>query len=227
MVRRPHGRHRRPGRRGIGRNRRLIGSIVALLALALAIAAGYEELVVDSGVPTRDDEAGDGAIGGRAAGNHGERPPPTDRRPAASPDSSGVWVSVERITDGDTIRVTLDGRSEPVRYIGIDTPETRHPRRGVEAFGPEATEANRRLVEGRQVRLVFDVEERDRYGRLLAYVYLQDGTFVNAELVSRGFAHVMTVPPNVRHREQFAEAERVARSAGRGLWGTDSTSRAR
>lgn len=130
----------------------------------------------------------------------------------------GVDVPVERIVDGDTIRVTLDGQSEPVRYIGIDTPETRHPRRGVEPYGPEATEANRRLVEGRTVRLVLDVQERDRYGRVLAYVYLPDGTFVNAELVEQGYAQVMTVPPNVRHQQRYLRLEREARQAGRGLW---------
>lgn len=132
--------------------------------------------------------------------------------------AEGVTVAVERVVDGDTIRVTYEGRSERVRYIGVDTPETRHPSKGVEPLGPEATEANRRLVEGETVRLVLDVQERDRHGRLLAYVYLRDGTFVNAKLVEEGYAQVMTVPPNVLHQELFLDLEREARAAGRGLW---------
>ncbi|MFP4250109.1 MAG: thermonuclease family protein [Armatimonadota bacterium] len=115
-----------------------------------------------------------------------------------------------RVIDGDTIEL-LDG--ERVRYIGIDTPEMRP----VEAYAEAATEANRELVEEQMVRLVLDVEERDRYGRLLAYVYVDD-TFVNAELVRRGLAQVSTYPPNVRHEEHFLKLQREARRVGRGLW---------
>lgn len=129
----------------------------------------------------------------------------------------GVVGRVTRITDGDTIHVDVNGTDERVRYIGIDTPETEHSPRGAERFGAEATEANRALVENREVRLVLDVQERDRYGRLLAYVYV-DETFVNAELVQRGFAKQMTVPPNVRHAEELGRLEREARAARRGLW---------
>ena len=129
----------------------------------------------------------------------------------------GMVGRVTRITDGDTIHVEIDGQDERVRYIGIDTPETEHSPRGAQAFGAEAMEANRRLVENRTVRLVLDVEPRDRYGRLLAYVYL-DETFVNAELVREGFAKQLTVPPNVRHADEFRRLEREAREAQRGLW---------
>lgn len=135
-----------------------------------------------------------------------------------TPEGKFVRVPVVRIVDGDTIRVRTSEREEAVRYIGIDTPEVRHPRLGKQPFGPEASAANRALVEGREVILVFDVAERDRYGRLLAYVYLPDGTFVNAELVARGFARVSTVPPNVRHAQDFLRLEREAREAGRGMW---------
>lgn len=142
-----------------------------------------------------------------------------DGRAAPEPaEREGIEAPVERVVDGDTIRVRYEGRSERVRYIGVDTPETRHPRKGLEPYGREATEANRRLVEGRRVRLVFDVQERDRYGRLLAYVYLPDGTFVNARLVQQGYARVLTVPPNVRHAELFGRLERQAREERRGLW---------
>ena len=105
-----------------------------------------------------------------------------------------------------------------VRYIGIDTPETKHPTKEVEPYGKEASEANRKLVDGKTVRLEFDVQEQDRYGRLLAYVYLEEGTFVNAWLVQHGYAAVMTVPPNVKHQELFLRLQREAREEGRGLW---------
>ena len=128
-------------------------------------------------------------------------------------------VKVVRVVDGDTIQVCCIGwKREKVRYIGVDTPETHHPMRGVEPFGKEAAEANRKLVDGKTVRLEFDVQEQDRYGRLLAYVYLEEGTFVNAWLVENGYAVVMTIPPNVKHQELFLKLQRKAREARRGLW---------
>ena len=123
------------------------------------------------------------------------------------------------MVDGDTIWVELNGQREKVRYIGMDAPETQHPVKGVQEYGHEAKAANRKLVESKTVRLEFDVGRRDRYGRLLAYVYLEDGTFVNAWLVEHGFAQVMTVPPNVKHQDLFLNLQREAREAGRGLWG--------
>jgi micrococcal nuclease len=92
-----------------------------------------------------------------------------------------------------------------------------HPVKGEEPGGREAAEVNRRLVAGRLVRLELDVQARDRYGRLLAYVWVGD-TMVNAELVRLGYAQVMTVPPNVRHQALFLALQRDARSAHRGLW---------
>jgi micrococcal nuclease len=124
-----------------------------------------------------------------------------------------------RVVDGDTIRVVQDGREEPVRYIGVDTPETVKPGSGVECFGKAASRANEELVEGERVRLIEDIEARDRYGRRLAYVYrTRDGLFVNAELVRRGFATAATFPPNVVHADEFAELARAARRDRRGLW---------
>jgi micrococcal nuclease len=130
----------------------------------------------------------------------------------------GRFAPVERVVDGDTIRVRLGERVEVVRYIGVDTPETVHPTRGVEPYGRAAAEANRALVEGKVVRLYFDVELRDHYGRLLAYVFVGE-VFVNAELLRQGYAQLMTVPPNVRCVELFVRMQREAREAGRGLWG--------
>lgn len=123
---------------------------------------------------------------------------------------------VTRVIDGDTIVLENGTR---VRYIGIDTPETKHPRKGVEYFGKEASEANKELVEGKKVRLEYDVQRTDKYDRTLAYVYLTDGTFVNAWLVENGFARVSTYPPNVKYQEQFLELDRKAREEHKGLWG--------
>ena len=126
---------------------------------------------------------------------------------------------VVRIVDGDTIRVDLPSGEEAVRYIGIDTPESVKPGSPVECFAKKASAFNARLVEGERVRLVRDVEARDRYGRLLAYVYrARDDLFVNAELVRRGFATVATFPPNVAHEREFKRLARTARLSGRGLW---------
>ncbi len=133
---------------------------------------------------------------------------------------STLSVHVVRVVDGDTIQVCcVGGRKENARYIGVNTPETKHPTKGVEYFGKEASEANRNLVVGKTMRLEFDVEQRDRYGRLLAYVYLGEGTFVNAWLVENGYAQVMTVPPNVKYQGLFLKLQREAREARRGLWG--------
>jgi micrococcal nuclease len=135
--------------------------------------------------------------------------------------------TVVRIVDGDTIHVRLADRVEKVRYIGVNTPEVHHPRKGEEPGGREAAEVNRELVENKHVRLELDVQSRDRYGRLLAYVWVDaaagrggpaEWTMINAELVRLGYAQVMTVPPNVRYQSLFLKLQRDAREAGRGLW---------
>jgi micrococcal nuclease len=125
---------------------------------------------------------------------------------------AGDMATVTRVIDGDTIEVSINAQTHRLRYIGMDTPE-----RGQPFFG-EATEANARLVSGQSVILVKDVSETDRYGRLLRYVYLQDGTFVNAELVRLGYAQIATHPPDVRHQELFLQLQQEARDAGVGLW---------
>jgi micrococcal nuclease len=126
---------------------------------------------------------------------------------------------VQRVVDGDTIHVRVDGRRETVRYIGVDTPESVKPGAPVECFAKRAGAFNERLVEGERVRLVLDAEHRDRYGRLLAYVYrVRDGVFVNAALVRRGYAQPLSIPPNVAHAREFRRLASRARRDGRGLW---------
>lgn len=125
---------------------------------------------------------------------------------------------VARVVDGDTIEARIGGRLEDVRYIGVDTPETVKPDTPVQCFGPRASAFNHGLVERRRVRLVFGIERRDIYGRLLAYVYL-GRRFVNAMLVRRGLARSLTIPPNDRFAPLFRGLELRAARAGRGLWG--------
>jgi micrococcal nuclease len=127
-------------------------------------------------------------------------------------------VPVTRVIDGDTIEVRLGGRAEDVRLIGVDTPETVKPGTPVQCFGPRASHFTKRLLEGRRVRLVFGVERRDAYGRLLAYAHL-GRRFVEAMLVRRGLARSLTIPPNDRFAPLFGRLERRAALAGRGLWG--------
>jgi micrococcal nuclease len=130
-----------------------------------------------------------------------------------------VAARVTRVVDGDTVKVAIGGRRDTVRYIGVDTPETHRPGTPVQCFGQAATEYNRRLVAGRAVVLRTDAEPRDRYGRLLAYVYRRgDGLFVNAALVREGFAAILTIPPNVAHATELVRLERRARQAGEGRW---------
>jgi len=126
---------------------------------------------------------------------------------------------VVRVVDGDTIRVALPTGEQTVRYIGVDTPESVKPDSPVECFGARAAAFNRRLVEGERVRLTTDVERRDRFGRLLAYVHrARDGLFVNAELVRRGYATAYTVPPNVARARELRRLAAAARENGVGLW---------
>jgi endonuclease YncB( thermonuclease family) len=140
--------------------------------------------------------------------------------PPASPVSDLVEAEVIYVVDGDTIDVLIDGVTYRVRYIGIDTPETKHPTRGVEPFGPEATETNRELVQGKNVLLEKDVSETDRYGRLLRYVYTGD-LMVNEELLRRGLARVATFPPDVGYVDRFLALQREAQAAGLGVWGNE------
>ena len=126
------------------------------------------------------------------------------------------WRTVVRVIDGDTI--VLDG-NEKVRLIGVDTPETVHPQKPVERFGKEASAFTRRMIEGKKVRLEFDQTRKDRYGRTLAYVYLEDGTFLNEEIIKQGYGFAYTRFP-FRYMERFRDRERRAREAGRGLWGS-------
>jgi micrococcal nuclease len=141
---------------------------------------------------------------------------PWERDAQAGPPS--VTADVVRVVDGDTIEARIGGEIEDVRLIGVDTPETVKPGTPVQCFGPRASHFTKRQLEDRRVRLVFGVERRDVYGRLLAYAYL-GSRFFNPILVRRGLARTLTIPPNDRFAGRFRRLELGAARAGRGLWG--------
>lgn len=133
-------------------------------------------------------------------------------RPAPQPE--GDWRTVVRVVDGDTL--LLDG-NERVRLIGVDTPETVDRRRPVEYYGKEASAFLRRMAEGKRVRLAYDQQRKDGYGRTLAYVHLADGTLLNGEIIRQGYGHAYTRYP-FRYADEFRAYEREAREQRRGLW---------
>ncbi len=128
-----------------------------------------------------------------------------------------------KVIDGDTIDIST---GQKVRYIGIDTPETKDPKKGKQCFGEEATAINKQLVEGKTIRIEKDVSETDRYGRLLRYVYVTDPNstnsaeiFVNEYLVKEGYAYAVTFPPDVKYNKYFRELQEEAMRLKKGLWG--------
>lgn len=143
-----------------------------------------------------------------------------------------VPVSVTKVTDGDTIHVTLNGKDESVRLIGVNSPELSHPQQKIEEqpYGTQALEYTRKALLNQQVYLELDVGERDRYGRVLAYVWLKQpkdssvkevrGKMFNARLLLDGYAQVMTVSPNVKYAGVFKSLEGEARANKKGLWST-------
>lgn len=149
--------------------------------------------------------------------------------PPALPATKVLPAVVTKVVDGDTACMDVGRTVERVRFIGVDTPETKHPTVGVEPYGEEASAFTERSLAGRKVYLELDVQERDKYGRLLAYVWLEPPTsgsedevrskMFNARLLLEGYAQVMTIPPNVKYADMFVKFQREAREAGKGLWG--------
>lgn len=134
-----------------------------------------------------------------------------------------VPVTLVRTVDGDTAVINYEGKELSVRYLLIDTPETKHPQMGIQPFGPEASDRNKKLINSGNLAIEFDVGERtDRYNRLLAYVYV-DGVSVQETLVREGLARVAYIfPPSTRHLDVYKAAEQEAKDAGRGIWSIEN-----
>ena len=131
-----------------------------------------------------------------------------------------VLVRILAVIDGDTVDIKLDGRTERVRLIGVNTPETKHPTKPIECFGPEASAYITQLLpKGTNVRIERDTEARDRYGRMLLYLYRNsDNLFINLDLISRGYGTPMSIEPNTFHRNDFVHAAALAEASNVGLW---------
>ncbi len=136
----------------------------------------------------------------------------------------GEQALVDRVVDGDTIVVLINGQDKTVRFVGMDTPETVDPKRPVGCYGKEASNETKSLLTGKMVILQKDVSDTDKYKRLLRYIYLPlpDGQtlFVNDFLVREGYAKVLTYPPDTKYDAQFKQAQEFAKQAKKGLWGS-------
>jgi len=139
-------------------------------------------------------------------------------RPAPGAGGPRSEARVTRVVDGDTIHVDLGGSDTTIRIIGIDTPEKDGPYTEEECYGQEASRYTYQALRGRDVELEFDVERTDRYGRTLAYVWVDGGLF-DERILRDGYAVLLTVPPNVKYVDRLTDAQRIGRRAGSGLWG--------
>jgi micrococcal nuclease len=183
--------------------------IIALIVSALTygiIAAqqgrGSQEVVANSTAPT---------------------PQTTVPQEAAQQQDSPLY-KVVKVIDGDTLDVSIDGKTERLRLIGIDTPETVDPRETVQCFGKEASDKAKSMLQGTSVHLEEDTSQdsRDKYGRLLRYVYLEDGTNFNKYMIAEGYAHEYTYQVPYAYQKEFKAAEASARDNNRGLWSPSS-----
>ncbi|MEI7027185.1 thermonuclease family protein [Paenibacillus sp. y28] len=132
-------------------------------------------------------------------------------------DSNRDSVVIERVIDGDTVEIKWQGKKKSVRLIGIDTPETKKANTPVMFYGPEASEFTKQQLEKKKVELEWDVEQYDKYDRLLAYVWL-DGELFNSTLVKEGYARISTFPPNVKYADRFKKDQEEARKQEKGIW---------
>jgi len=139
---------------------------------------------------------------------------------------SSELVKVTKIVDGDTIKVDIGGSIETVRMIGVDTPEIKDPRKTVQCFGKEASEKTKKLLENQMVRLEADAtqNDRDKYSRLLRYIYLKNGTFINKKLIEEGFAFEYTYQVPYLYQAEFKAAQKLAETNNLGLWNENSCS---
>jgi micrococcal nuclease len=133
------------------------------------------------------------------------------------------YFSVTDVVDGDTIDVQIDGKEETIRLLLVDTPETVHPSKPVQPFGPEASDFMKELLKGEEVELEIGISERDKYGRILAYVYTKEGKMVNELLLKKGLARVAYIfPPNTKYVDDFREIQRDAQLREKGIWSIEN-----
>ena len=200
----------------------IIGGIFGLILLVIVLGGGDNK---DNQIPKQEGQQTQASlnqsiqnISTHEEGIENENSDDLDleqsEQPAENIEKQGLLFKVIKVIDGDTIKLE---NGEAVRYIGIDTPETVHPSEPVQCFGKEASDKNKELVEGKMVKLEKDITDRDKYGRLLRYIWIGD-LFVNDYLVRQGYAYAYTYPPDVKYSEQFVKAQQEAKENNRGLW---------
>ena len=148
---------------------------------------------------------------------------PEDTQPTDAPalDTHGDFYEVTNVSDGDTIKVLINDKTETIRLIGVDTPETKDPRKPVQCFGAQASTYTTQQLKGKKVQLIADTsqQERDKYGRLLRYIYTQDGTLFNKQLIANGYAYEYTYQNNpYQFQSEFKQAQQTAQQQQLGLW---------
>ncbi|CAI6330160.1 thermonuclease family protein [Bacillus subtilis] len=132
--------------------------------------------------------------------------------------SDKIEVTVRRVIDGDTFIADVNGTEERIRLILVDTPETVHPTKAVQPYGKEASAFSKKTLENQSVYLEYDKEKRDKYDRLLAYVFLKDGTSFNKILLEKGYARLAVFPPNTKYEDEYKQAEKTAKNERLGIW---------
>lgn len=144
-----------------------------------------------------------------------------DFKPVEETSGNRMAAYVTRVVDGDTIKITIGSKEETVRFLLVDTPETKHPKMGVQPFGPEASAFTKEKLEGKNIELELGINERDKYGRLLAYVYV-DGERFNDALLREGLARVAYIyPPNTRYLDELEAVQQKAKEEGKGIWSVE------
>ncbi len=144
--------------------------------------------------------------------------------PTSPTDSKDQYYAITSVVDGDTVKVSINGRIETLRLIGLDTPETVDPRKSVQCFGKEASNKGKELLVGKKVRIEKDATqgELDKYGRTLAYIYREDGLFYNKYMIEQGYAHEYTYNTPYKYQAEFKAAQKLAQANQKGLWSPDT-----
>lgn len=168
--------------------------------------------------PSSPKEASTAKTNNSPAAQTNEQKEETQTGPA---DVNLIPAVVTYVTDGDTIKATVNGKEETIRMILVDTPETKHPNKPVQPFGPEASEFTKKMLSGKKIGLEKDVSERDRYGRLLAYIWV-DGKLFNQMLIEKGLARVAVYQPDIKYLDEFRNIQSKAQKAGIGIWSIEN-----
>jgi micrococcal nuclease len=199
-------------------NRRKLAGRYALIMLALLIGGSLISPSVDKSSSTTEQSSND-AVQAQTSTD-------TTKMAEAQPDKKYTYYSVVKVVDGDTIDINMNGTTERLRLIGMDTPETLDPRKPVQCFGREASNKAKQILAGVKVRVEADPTQsnRDKYDRLLRYVYLEDGTNYNKYMIQQGYAHEYTYEIPYKYHSEFKAPEKEARQNDRGLWAADTCS---